>query len=191
VQAATAWGAPAQAAQPGRTRARKAALGVAQPKGFTLIELIMVLVIVGVLAIFVAPRMLSMQDVRARGLHDETLAYLRYAQKTAIAQRRTLCVTFTSNALSLSQAQNAGTLNCTPAVASLYGPKGEKPPQIVPASGSSATYTSTPATLSFDSQGQPRNAAGALLTANAQIQVAGLGKTITVTANTGYTYDSN
>jgi MSHA pilin protein MshC len=159
--------------------------------GFTLIELIMVLVIVGVLAIFVAPRMLSMQDVRARGLHDETLAYLRYAQKTAIAQRRTLCVTFTSNALSLSQAQNAGTLNCTPAVASLYGPKGEKPPQIVPASGSSATYTSTPATLSFDSQGQPRNAAGALLTANAQIQVAGLGKTITVTANTGYTYDSN
>ena len=59
----------------------------AHAEGFTLIEMIMVIVILGVLAVFVAPRMMGTSDFYARGFHDETLGYLRYAQKTAIAQQ--------------------------------------------------------------------------------------------------------
>ena len=43
-------------------------------RGFTLIELVMVSILVGVLAVFVAPRLLDTRDIHARGLHDETLA---------------------------------------------------------------------------------------------------------------------
>ena len=61
-------------------------------RGFTLIELIMVIVMLGVLAVFAVPRIFNTGDFTARGFHDETMSLLRYAQKTAIAQRRTVCV---------------------------------------------------------------------------------------------------
>lgn len=61
-------------------------------RGFTLIELIMVIVILGVLAVYAAPRIFNTGDFTARGFHDETMSLLRFAQKTAIAQRRTVCV---------------------------------------------------------------------------------------------------
>ena len=66
---------------------------VARARGFTLIELVMVLVLLGVLAVYAAPKVLNTGDFSARGFHDETLGMLRYAQKTAIAHRRTVCVT--------------------------------------------------------------------------------------------------
>jgi len=66
-------------------------LGIIQ-RGFTMIELIMVIVILGVLSVFAAPRLLNTGDFNARGFHDETLSLLRYAQKAAIAQRRVVCV---------------------------------------------------------------------------------------------------
>src|SRR5450759_4081551 len=73
----------------------------AHQRGFTLIELIMVMVMLGVLAVFAAPRIFNSGDFYARGFHDETLALLRYAQKSAIAQRRTVCVAFTTTSACL------------------------------------------------------------------------------------------
>src|SRR5665647_2470350 len=58
--------------------------GGASQRGFTLIELIMVMVMLGVLAVFAAPRIFNSGDFYARGFHDETLGLLRYAQKAAI-----------------------------------------------------------------------------------------------------------
>lgn len=71
-------------------------------RGFTLIELIMVIVMLGVLAVFAAPRMFDTGDFKARGFHDETLSLLRYAQKTAIAQRRTVCVALNATGVRLT-----------------------------------------------------------------------------------------
>jgi MSHA pilin protein MshC len=70
--------------------------------GFTLIELIMVIVMLGVLAVFAAPRLFNTGDFNARGFHDETMSLLRYAQKTAIAQRRTVCVALNDKGVTLS-----------------------------------------------------------------------------------------
>jgi MSHA pilin protein MshC len=78
-----------------------AAPGWHHTRGFTLIELVMVLVLVGVLAVFVLPT-LNPEDFKARGMRDETTALLRYAQKTAVAQRRVVCVVVQSTGLVLT-----------------------------------------------------------------------------------------
>ena len=69
-------------------------------RGFTLLELIVVMVLLGVLSVFVLPA-LQTDDFAARGFRDETTALLRYAQKTAVAQRRMVCVSVQSTGLRL------------------------------------------------------------------------------------------
>lgn len=160
--------------------------------GFTLVELVMVIVILGVLAVFVAPRLMDKQDLYAKGFNDETLAYLRYAQKTAIAQRRTVCVTFGTNSLSLQAALNAPTgvaanADCTPAAPAFVGPKGESPP-LLTAKGS-VIYSPTPTAFNFNGLGQPTSTGGVALTTPITLQVQGRPNTITVEAATGYVHE--
>lgn len=150
--------------------------------GFTLVELVLVLVLTGVLALFVAPRMLDSRDVYARGFHDQTLSLLRYAQKSAIAQRRTVCVSFTSSSATLAMASSAATTDCASPVADFKGPDGG-------AAGISAkpgiSYATTPAALRFNGLGQP--------SASVTLQVTSAAGTVTsaisVESETGYVHD--
>jgi len=128
--------------------------------GFTLVELVMVLVVTGVLAAVATPKILNISGFNARGFHDQTLAYLRFAQKTAVAQRRTVCVAFATTTLStitLTMASAAGATNCSSATA-LTGPQGESP--VVLSSKSGVTYASNPTAFNFDSLGQPITSTG-------------------------------
>jgi MSHA pilin protein MshC len=131
--------------------------------------------LVGVLAVVAAPRAFNTADFNARGFHDETLAFLRYAQKTAIAQRRTVCLTFTANSATLT-VDNDANPGCE---ANLTGPRGDTPGTIT--GRGSVSYSSLPAAASFDALGQP----GATQT----IQVQGVSRTITVEAGTGYVHE--
>lgn len=156
-------------------------------RGFTLIELILVIIMLGILAVYAGPRMFNNQDFYAKGFHDETLAYLRYAQKTAIAQRRTVCVAFGSNSLSLSVASAAGAGDCSAVEIDFTGPRGESPPTVT-AKGT-VTYIGAPAALNFNGLGQPTTGAGVVLVAPRTIQVSGVTNTITVEAATGYVHE--
>ena len=66
-------------------------------RGFTLTELVMTIVIIGILSVIVAPRFMSSQPFETRGFYDEAQAVVRYAQKVAIAQRRTIFVCVAAN----------------------------------------------------------------------------------------------
>lgn len=159
-------------------------------RGFTLIELIMVIVMLGILAVYAAPRMFDNKDVYARGFHDETLAYLRYAQKTAIAQRRTVCVTFpSSSSLTLGIAAAAATLDCS-VPGTMTGPKVSTASATLTAkAGSGVAYSSAPTSLNFNGLGQPTTSAGVALTTARTIQVVGVGSGITIEPATGYVHE--
>ncbi len=164
-------------------------------QGFSLIELVMVIVILGVLAVFAAPRIFDSTVFNVQGFHDSTLAYLRFAQKTAIAQRRTVCVTFGANSITLAAAQNAPTnvaaaTDCSTAVtpASFVGPNREAPPTLTTTSSAAYGTTPSPVNFNFNGLGQPITAAGALM-ATQTIQVVGAARTITVEGTTGFVHD--
>lgn len=157
----------------------------AAQRGFTLVELIMVIVLLGVLAVFAGPRLFSTSSFSAMGFHDEALAYLRYAQKSAVAQRRTVCVSFAGlDQLVLTIASTASLTSC--AGAALVGPRGERPATLTAKSG--VGFTVAPTNFNFDGLGQPISNAGVLLGALV-FQVADVDKSITVEAATGYVHD--
>lgn len=66
-----------------------------------MVELIMVIMILGILAVVAVPRMLARSSYEAYAYNDEALAVLRYAQKTAIAQRRNVFVVVTTTGISV------------------------------------------------------------------------------------------
>lgn len=188
--------------QPCQVPHRQARLNASQ-RGFTLIELIMVIVMLGVLAVFAAPRMFNSGDFYARGFHDETLGLLRYAQKAAIAQRRTVCVTI--DAPSTPSTPNTATLSIASVAASSTCDKPLSGPNQNCTAGtptgakgcitarSGVSYSSSPAVLRFDGLGQPVDGAHVALPDPVTLQVAmgsiAILKTVTVEPVTGYVHD--
>lgn len=140
----------------------------------------MVLLLIGILALLALPR-LNTKDFEARGFFDETLALLRYAQKTAIAQRRTVCVAFAGGSATLSIATAPASNNCD---GYLTGPKGETPAQVT--APADVAYQTVPASAFwFGALGQPSQA----LTLQVTQGGVAAGPVITVEADTGYVHD--
>ena len=60
--------------------------------GTTLLELVVVLSIVGIIAVVAVPKFVGTGAFESRGFYDRAEAIVRFAQKTAIAQRRNVFV---------------------------------------------------------------------------------------------------
>ncbi len=83
-------------------------------RGLTLTELIVTLVLVGVLAVFVAPRFSGMIVVRERSEYDKVLSAITYARKAAIAKRRYTCVSVSGAVVALTIDANPPESTATP-----------------------------------------------------------------------------
>ncbi|CAD5370275.1 Prepilin-type N-terminal cleavage/methylation domain-containing protein [Rubrivivax sp. A210] len=70
--------------------------------GFTLVELVMVMLIVGVLAVFALPRLLDLTSWRLRAYGDELQAQMMAMQRLAVAQRRAVQATLSTSGVSFA-----------------------------------------------------------------------------------------
>ncbi len=165
--------------------------------GFTLVELVVIIIVVGILAVTAIPRMLGRNDVNQRGFVDKALTTLQYARSVAVASRHYVCVTInTASAPNASPPSPNLTLTIDP------GPYPD-PVTIFPACPATAlllpapdgncggvgnascapanvTMAATVAAIVFDAAGRP--------SANGTITITGGGSTNTITVHneTGY-----
>lgn len=147
-------------------------------RGFTLVELITVITIVGLLAAVSGPKFIGSATFETRGAQGTLLAALRYAQKTAVAQRRVVYLNLntTTRTVCLGYASNCSSPVIDPSTQAAYS-------KVLP---SSVTLIATHAALGFDGLGRPVPNVGASYTVQNAVELSESPRNIVVEAETGY-----
>lgn len=169
-------------------------------KGYTLVELVVVMVIVGVLGAIGAARFMDRRGFDTAAFADQTRSMLRFSQKLAIAQNRPIYTQMSSGTVALcfvatvpcpaasrvpAIGANGGATACAPASWYCEAAPGTIAYALVPAAST---------VICFTAQGQPglpsgTTCASASFTGLA-MNITGDGATtpVTIAAETGYVY---
>lgn len=136
-------------------------------RGYTLAELVVAIAIAGIIAAIAVP-LFNQPDIDATWFRDQAAAAVRYAQRQAVAQRRSIYVIVNTNSVEICY-QSGPT--CSTPVPRLE--TGVAYSLVAPAS-----VALTPASFGFNALGQPLPNAGASFTVG--------GQPIVMNAETGY-----
>ena len=161
-------------------------------RGFTLVELVVTLTIVGIVAATAYPRFANQQGFQSRAFFEQVQEGIKFAQKAAIAQRKRVFVT-----ISATTVQACYTAVCggggVPVTDPTTGLALVLTAQDARGVAFSAVALAPATTFAFDGLGRPRNAAGVLLTLVTTINVnstAGgdINRAIYIEPQTGYVH---
>lgn len=72
-------------------------------QGFTIVELVVVIVLLGIISVTVLPRFFDIGGYRDRAAYDELASAIRYAQKLAVASGCEVQVALAGNSYALQQ----------------------------------------------------------------------------------------
>jgi MSHA pilin protein MshC len=130
-------------------------------RGFSLLEVVIVLVMVGVLAVFAAPRVTTTQSITLPSLAAKLVANIRYTQSLAMSQGQRYRINFTATTYQITD------MSGTPIVQPLTA--GAAAISVAPASLTGFNPPLTNNYVAFDSKGVPYISATSQLAANATI----------------------
>ena len=160
--------------------------------GFTLVELITVLVILGVMAVIGSSKFFSSSSFNASQYHQEILSAARYAQKIAIASQQSVAININSTDFSLCYGTGSSPA-CSPNNSDVKHPATQGKigtsnsafyTKSVP---SGVSLTNVPKTIYFDSAGEPNDSSGKITTQQV-ITIVGMGN-VNIEPVTGYVHD--
>lgn len=161
--------------------------------GFTLVELVIVLILVGILAVVAIPRFMD-KTFDERGFHDAVKAAVQHARRVAVASRRFSCVNVTAGAGSAgivelrrdTRAPEAVVaVSCGAALALPAPGRGCASNQVCAPSGVTLGVTPGGSSLIFDPLGRSVTAPN-VLAAVVTLTVSNRTDDITVQPETGY-----
>lgn len=166
----------------GTTRATQSAGRVftagRRQSGYTVIELVVVMVVLGILAANAMPRFFAASSFEEMGYADELLGALRYARKVALSSRCDTRVTIDAAGYGLYQRAN--------------GCRSGALTKVVVKPGAQSWQASAPngvvvgsLDLFFDAQGRPHDASTGTVQGSSQSVTVG-GRSITVEHTTGF-----
>src|SRR5271165_1683759 len=148
----------------------------AKPLGYTLVELVVVLMVAGVMAAYVAPRFWNQQTFSDRGYADELAAALRATQKAAVITGCPAQLTLGPNSYAAAQQAASGNA-CNPGDTTwptpVLGADGSAIADTAPAN----TTASPTGVFQFDTQGRLTSSPAPTISVGAH--------TITIVSGTG------
>lgn len=151
-----------------------------QHRGFTIVELITVIVILGIVSAIALPRLTDRSAFQARGFEEEMLSALRYARALAVASGCDVQVSIAGNAYTLNQQLNCDAGGFTLAVID----PATQSPTYTGAAPAGITLNPVPLAFVFDTLGQAISAGAPT---DVTLTIGGdANRTITVFGSTGF-----
>ena len=149
-------------------------------RGFTMVELIAVMLLVGVLAVVALPRLDGTLGLRGTAWRDQVLAATLQARSLATGHRRLVCLTVATGAVQMTMASANPASSCN---TTLPGPDGDARWAVDPAS---LAVTVNPAgTLYLQPDGRVTSDGAGLTAVNVSIAIAGE-TALQITGETGH-----
>lgn len=150
-------------------------------KGFTLVEMVMTIVILGIVSATALPKFFSLSAYQERGFFDDTLNAIRYAQKLAVATGCNVQVVIAANQFVLKRPGASDRNQCASTTASDFTQSITRPGSGESSyQGSQSGISVSDATVYFTAKG----------TASTGLDITVGSRKITVLQNTGFVYDS-
>ena len=143
-------------------------------RGFSLLELVTVLVLVGILAVFAAPNLFTTQSITLPATSAQLAASIRYAQSLSMSRGQRYRINFTGNTYQITDMLGGTVQPSTPST-------GTALVSVLPAALSGYNPPLTLNYVAFDTKGVPYTSATAVLLATATITLTSGSDTSTIT----------
>ena len=139
--------------------------------GFTLVELIVTMVLLGIIAAVAIPRFFDQQAFRERGFYDEAVSAARYAQKFAVASGCDVQFSVAGGVYVLNQRNRSAPPNCANPLDLFTVPVAHPATRAASFTGTTPTgiaFTMTTATVVFNALGQTTDGLSRTVTVGAK-----------------------